>query len=122
MAPPREPQQEVSEGHNNSSETIMSLELDRTLSHLHGTLESLEAGRITADVVCARFRVASLQWPGGLPQRYEDVLERLLQPLDTAVMLGTESCSFSRQDVVAALHQWLDHAAQLQAVVASSRY
>ena len=32
---------------------------------------------------------------------------------NTAVMLGEESCSFSRSDVVQALHQWLDHAEQL---------
>jgi hypothetical protein len=29
------------------------------------------------------------------------------------VMLGEESCSFSRADLVQALGQWLDHAAQL---------
>lgn len=90
----------------------MSIDLDRTVGHLRSTLQGLDAGQLAPDVVCARFRVASLQWPG-LPSRYETVLERLLQPLDTAVMLGGESCSFSRDEVVQALHQWLDHAAQL---------
>lgn len=83
-----------------------------TLDTLRSTLDQLDAGQIQPDVVCARFRIASLQWPG-LPERYSAVLERLLQPLDTAVMLGEESCSFSRADVTEALRQWLDHAAQL---------
>lgn len=90
----------------------MILELAPTVEHLQRTLDALEAGSLAPDVVCARFRVATLRWPG-LPQRYETVLERLLQPLDTATMLGDESCSFSRSEVVAALRQWLDHAAAL---------
>lgn len=87
-------------------------DIDTTVHHLRSTLQQLEAGEITPEAVCARFRLAALQWQG-LPQRYAQVLERLLQPLDTAVMLGEESCSFSRADLVQALNQWLDHAAQL---------
>jgi hypothetical protein len=87
-------------------------DIDNTVNHLRATLQQLDAGQLAPDVVCARFRLAALQWPG-LPQRYADVLERLLQPLDTAAMLGEESCSFSRADLVQALGQWLDHAAAL---------
>ncbi|MBQ0960009.1 hypothetical protein KAK06_13730 [Ideonella sp. 4Y11] len=87
-------------------------DIDATVHHLRHTLSQLEAGEIGPEAVCARFRLAALQW-NGLPQRYAQVLERLLQPLDTAVMLGEESCSFSRADLVQALGQWLDHAAQL---------
>ena len=87
-------------------------DIDRTVEHLRSTLEQLASGQTTPDVVCARFRLAALQWPG-LPARYDQVLERLLQPLDTAVMLGEESCSFSRADLTQALGQWLDHAAHL---------
>ncbi|MBQ0929101.1 hypothetical protein KAK07_06845 [Ideonella sp. 4Y16] len=87
-------------------------DLDATIHHLRLTLSQLDAGEISPEAVCARFRLAALQW-NGLPQRYAQVLERLLQPLDTAVMLGEESCSFSRSDLVQALGQWLDHAAQL---------
>lgn len=87
-------------------------DLDNTLTQLRATLAQLDAGQIGPDVVCARFRLAALQWPG-LPQRYASVLERLLAPLDTAVMLGEESCSFSRSELTQALGQWLDHAAQL---------
>jgi hypothetical protein len=90
----------------------MSIELDSTVTKLRDSLNALDTGHLQPDVVCARFRLASLQWPG-LPSRYEAVLERLLQPLDTAAMLGGESCSFSRDEVVKSLHQWLDHAAQL---------
>jgi hypothetical protein len=91
----------------------MILDLDHTVTRLHSTLDALESGGLRPDVVCARFRVASLQWPD-LPPRYETVLERLLQPLDTAAMVGEESCSFSRAAVVGALRQWLDHAAAAQ--------
>lgn len=90
----------------------MTIDIDNTVHQLRETLDQLEAGSLRPDVVCARFRVASLQWPD-LPARYDSVLERLLQPLDTATMLGGESCSFSRAEVVAALRQWLDHAASL---------
>jgi hypothetical protein len=83
-----------------------------TVQQLRTTLTQLEADALKPDVACARFRMASLQWPD-LPDRYASVLERLLMPLDTAVMLGEESCSFSRADVVQSLHQWLDHASQL---------
>jgi len=87
-------------------------QLESTIHHLRQTLQQLASGEIAPEAVCARFRLAALQWDG-LPQRYAQVLERLLQPLDTAVMLGEESCSFSRADLVQALGQWLDHAAQL---------
>jgi hypothetical protein len=87
-------------------------DIDATVHHLRHTLGQLESGALGPEVVCARFRLAALQWDG-LPPRYGQVLERLLQPLDTAVMLGEESCSFSRADLVQALSQWLDHAAQL---------
>jgi hypothetical protein len=90
----------------------MAFDLNRTVSQLQSTLDELDAHRLAPDVVCARFRVASLDWPG-LPLRYGQVLERLLQPLDTAMMLGDESCSFSRAEVVQALRDWLDHAARL---------
>ncbi|MEK8046561.1 MAG: hypothetical protein CFE46_00120 [Burkholderiales bacterium PBB6] len=90
----------------------MNSSIDSTVHHLRQTLDALRDGQLQPEVVCARFRMASLQWPG-LPARYGDVLERLLQPLDTATMIGEESCSFSRSDMLDALHQWLDHAAQL---------
>ncbi len=79
---------------------------------LHDTLDQFAAGTLRAEVLCARFRMAALSWPD-LPDRYATVLERLLQPLDTATMIGGESCSFSLDEVVEALRQWLDHAARL---------
>lgn len=85
-----------------------------TLSRLRTTLDQWSSGALPADVVCARFRLAALEW-NGLPERYESVLERLLQPLDTAAMLGDEGCGFSRADLAQALQQWLDHASQLPA-------
>jgi hypothetical protein len=93
---------------------MMIFDPQPTVAHLRTTLDQWSAHSLPPDVVCARFRMAALQWKG-LPERYENVLERLLQPLDTAVMLGEESCSFSRSEIEQALRQWLDHAAELPA-------
>lgn len=83
-----------------------------TVHRLRTTLDQWASGVLEPDVVCARFRLAALEW-NGLPERYESVLERLLQPLDTAAMLGDEGCGFSRPDLAQALEQWLEHAARL---------
>ena len=91
----------------------MHIDLNSTVHRLHTTLDALESGGLNPDVVCARFRVASLQWPD-LPQRYESVLERLLQPLDSAALASDDSSSFSRSAAISALRQWLTHASALQ--------
>lgn len=92
----------------------MHIDLHSTVNRLHNTLDALETGSLRPDVVCARFRVASLQWPD-LPERYENVLERLLQPLDMAITTGAaESCAYSQSTVIDGLRQWLNHAAALQ--------
>lgn len=85
---------------------------DATLNELRQQLAQLDARQIAPDAVAARFRALTADAPG-LPPRYLAVLERLLQPLDTAAMLGEESCSFSLGELGASLRQWLDHAAQL---------
>ena len=82
------------------------------IEELRTTLAQVQAGQLRPDVLCARFRIASLDWPG-LPDRYATVLERLLQPLDVSAMTGEESCSYSRHEVLQGLSDWLDHAAQL---------
>ena len=46
---------------------------------------------------------------------FENVLERLLQPLDMAITTGAaESCAYSQSTVIDGLRQWLNHAAALQ--------
>ncbi|MFT3857993.1 MAG: hypothetical protein QM742_11020 [Aquabacterium sp.] len=50
-----------------------------------------------------------------LPQRYVDVLERILNQLESAALFTEESCSFSQQDMVAALGDWLAKAQALNA-------
>jgi hypothetical protein len=86
--------------------------MNAALANLRTTLDQLDARAVSADAVAQQFRAAVADWPN-LPPRYGQVLERLLQPLDTAAMLGEESCSFSLGELSAALRQWLDHAAQL---------
>lgn len=90
----------------------MNEEVDRRVAPLRATLAALAAGEIGPEVVCARFRMAAVQWPD-LPPRYASVLERLLAPLDQAAMMGDESCSFSAAELGRSLSEWLDHASQI---------
>lgn len=48
-----------------------------------------------------------------LPPRYLDVLQRLLDPLESAALFSEESCSFSQADLASALVQWFDKAIAL---------
>jgi hypothetical protein len=48
-----------------------------------------------------------------LPQRYLDVLERLLNQLESAALFSEESCSFSQADMAGALGDWLARAMAL---------
>lgn len=86
--------------------------LDFSPDALRKALDQLDARTLSAEALAQHFRAAAAAWPE-LPPRYSQVLERLLQPLDTAAMLGEESCSFSLAELSAALRQWLDHAARL---------
>jgi hypothetical protein len=49
------------------------------------------------------------------PHRYRDVLERLLNQLESSALFTEESCSFSQADMVGALADWLAKALALNA-------
>lgn len=45
-----------------------------------------------------------------LPPRYTEVLQQLLNRLESGALFSEESCSFSQTDLLDSLQQWLDHA------------
>ena len=45
-----------------------------------------------------------------LPPRYTEVLQQLLNRLESGALFTEESCSFSQKELLDSLQQWLDHA------------
>jgi hypothetical protein len=45
-----------------------------------------------------------------LPPRYSEVLQQLLNRLESSALFSEESCSFSQKELLDSLQQWLDHA------------
>lgn len=83
------------------------------LSTLAATLDEFAQGAMPIDDLARNWRDAAHTHQPALPQRYVDVLERLLNQLESAALFTEESCSFSQADMVGALADWL---AKAQAV------
>ncbi len=45
-----------------------------------------------------------------LPPRYTEVLQQLLDRLESSALFTEESCSFSQKELLDSLQQWLDQA------------
>lgn len=45
-----------------------------------------------------------------LAPRYTEVLQQLLDRLESSALFSEESCSFSQKELLDSLQQWLDHA------------
>ena len=71
-------------------------------------LEDFKAGVLPAEVFCRQMRAEAASL--ALPERYHAALGRVLDSLESSALFDGESCSFSREDLVAALQQWLDAA------------
>jgi len=85
------------------------------LSALTSTLDEFAQGAMSIDDLARNWRDAAYTHEPALPQRYVDVLERLLNQLESAALFTEESCSFSQADMVAALADWLNRARALGA-------
>lgn len=85
------------------------------LSTLPATLDDFARGAMTLSDLARNWRDAASTHEPALPQRYVDVLERILNQLESAALFTEESCSFSQQDMVAALGDWLAKARALNA-------
>jgi hypothetical protein len=84
-----------------------------TLSDLHATLDAYLNGQLGTGDLARLWRDAAQAHDPALPDRYIDVLERLLNQLESAALFTEESCSFSQADMVGALSDWLARAQAL---------
>lgn len=84
--------------------------MNNTLSLIPLSLEAFAEGAISLDDLARALRDAAQGHEPTLPDRYLDVLERLLNQLESAALFSEESCSFSRTDMIAALVEWLARA------------
>lgn len=83
------------------------------LSTLPATLDEFSRGAMTLADLARNWRDAASTHEPALPQRYIDVLERVLNQLESAALFTEESCSFSQADMLAALADWLTKARAL---------
>ena len=83
------------------------------LSTLTATLDEFAQGAMSITDLARNWRDAAYTHEPALPQRYLDVLERLLNQLESAALFTEESCSFSQADMVSALADWIGRAQAL---------
>lgn len=83
------------------------------LADLPATLEAYQQGNMPLPDLVWACRDAAHGHEPALPQRYLDVLERVLNQLESAALFTEESCSFSQADMVGALADWLSRARAL---------
>ncbi len=86
--------------------------MDR-LSPLEPTLAAYQQGQLPLATLASQWREAAREHQPALPERYGQVLERLLNQLESSALFTEESCSFSQADMVGALADWLQRARAL---------
>jgi hypothetical protein len=83
------------------------------LSPLVPTLDAYARGEMPLHTLARTWRDAAQAHQPALPARYLEVLERVLNQLESAVLFTEESCSFSQGDMIGALRDWLTRAQAL---------
>lgn len=84
------------------------------LHALQQAFTALQAGSLGAAHFSMQARGLA-QLRQGLPPRYGEVLDQLLDRLESSALFSEDSCSFSQSDLQASLALWLDKAqAQFQ--------
>jgi len=73
---------------------------------LGAAIKALRQHEIDADAFCALWR-GQAALLSALPPRYAEVMEDLLGRLETGSRFSEESCSYSQDDLLAALGDWL---------------
>lgn len=83
-----------------------------TLSAIEHRLAQVRRGTLRSDALVAEVRtlLASGGLPASLAPRYGDVLNQLLDRLESSALFSEESCSFSQRDLLDAMSQWLQRA------------
>jgi hypothetical protein len=85
---------------------------------LRSALAAFRQKQSTASQFCETWRAQSALI-AALPARYQQVSEDLLARLESASLFGEESCSFSPEDLLAHLDNWLNKAEQTLATHAN---
>ena len=82
------------------------------LSSIDALLQRVRSGELRSDALAREVRVllARDALPGALPPRYAQVLDQLLDRLESSALFSEESCSFSQRDLLDGLAQWLSKA------------
>ncbi len=80
-----------------------------SLQTIADTLQTARDGQLRGDELARRVRAAG-PLPAGLPPRYREVLDALLDRLESSALFSEESCSFSQRDLLDALGQWVHKA------------
>ena len=81
-----------------------------SIDALGAAITALRRHEIGADAFCALWPRQDLLL-SALPPRYAEVMEDLLGRLETGSRFSEESCSYSQDDLLAALGDWLGKAA-----------
>jgi len=82
----------------------------QTIQSLRAALDDTRRQRLSIPALCQAWR-AQTALLAALPPRYAQVMEDLLGRMEAGSLFTEESCSFSQQDLQAALSAWLDKAA-----------
>ncbi len=80
------------------------------LEPLQTGLDTLRGDPGSTAAFC-RFARAQAELLAALPPRYTEVLQGLLDRLESSALFAEESCSFSQRDLLDSLQLWLDKAA-----------
>lgn len=79
------------------------------LKALADGLLKLRSGALTVDAFSRLVRDQT-GLLASLPPKFDQVLQHLLDRLESAALFSEESCSFSQNDLLENLQQWLNHA------------
>lgn len=81
-----------------------------TLENMSQALALCEQGHASTTQLVRNWRMDGARLP--LPERYLDVLNQLLDRMESGALFTEESCSFSQKDQLASLKIWLEKARQ----------
>ncbi|MGC1172418.1 hypothetical protein [Polaromonas sp.] len=79
------------------------------LASLSNALQQLRSN-VLAVAAFSRLAQDLPELRAALPSRYTEVLQQLLDRLESSALFTEESCSFSQKELLDSLQQWLDHA------------
>lgn len=88
-----------------------SMPHQQQLDHLQRALDAMQADPLCTSTF-VRLARSQTQLVAALPPRFGEVLEQLLNRLESSALFSEESCSFSQKDLQESLQVWLEKANQ----------